>query len=233
MKTYWIVRGEAGDAGWEDGLPPSITAEMWPRSDSNGMPLVHGFTLRVPEAYRAKGKELVGFSYFHPGNSEGASNKREVRDRVQAIMKGGGLEGDEASQPFYQALVAHRDHRPERTVQRIEDILGHPHVIVWHTEEQLNGPRSEPPREELPEGLDPSTMFLEERNEEQKLTFAAEDPGDGDRHIQLGGPLHWVQGEVDGFGEIVMEIEDGVGNANYGCGNCQVDLENDLLDWAC
>ena len=67
--------------------------------------------------------------------------------------------------------------------------------------------------------------------DEVPLVFAKEAPATP--HIQLGNPLHWVQSEVDGFGECVMEIEDGVGNANYGCGNCQIDLANGLLDWAC
>ena len=109
--TQYIVRGGSGDAGWEHGLPPSLTPAAWPRHRANGLPLV----------------------------------QKPVPD-------------------------------------------------------------------------------------EEKLSYSADED---ERVIQLGQPLNWVQAEVDGFGECVMEIEDDVGRANYGTGNCQIDLENSLLDWAC
>lgn len=66
---------------------------------------------------------------------------------------------------------------------------------------------------------------------ETGLSLTDQDPGSP--VIQFGHPLHWVQSEFEGFGDIVMEIEDSVGRANYGTGNCQIDLEHSLLDWAC
>jgi hypothetical protein len=57
-------------------------------------------------------------------------------------------------------------------------------------------------------------------------------------HIQFGWPLHPVQNTEEelqerGFGPQVLEIEADVGGANYGDGNCQIDLARGLLDWAC
>ncbi len=51
--------------------------------------------------------------------------------------------------------------------------------------------------------------------------------------IQFGPPLHWIQDEAEGFGELTLQINDSVGHANYGSGNCQIDLEHTLLDWGC
>jgi hypothetical protein len=71
---------------------------------------------------------------------------------------------------------------------------------------------------------------------ERALCFQEEQP---DRvYIQLGWPLHPVQADEDqlhenGFGKMVMEIETDVGGVNYGDGNCQIDLESGLLEWAC
>jgi len=41
----------AGEAfqGWCFGLPPGITPEQWPLDPDTGYPLMHGFTLRLPE----------------------------------------------------------------------------------------------------------------------------------------------------------------------------------------
>ncbi|MBX3232762.1 MAG: hypothetical protein KIT84_43575 [Labilithrix sp.] len=231
MTTYWIVPGDAGDAGWEHGLPPSVSAAAWPRHTYNGMPLVHGFTLRLPPEYRVRGAERVGLSYFHPGDSESYSVKEPLGERVRAVLGAAPLERAENDDPFFRALAQYARHRPDN-VQWFEDILGHTHAIVWHTEAELNGPPGERPSEPLPQGLEPKTMLLDaDVPPPKKLTFAPAEPESP--HIQLGHPLHWIQAEVDGFGDIVMEMEDGVGRANYGSGNCQVDLANGLLDWAC
>lgn len=230
MKTHWIVPGD-GSAGWEHGLPPGVTAATWPRHAWNGLPLVHGFTIRVPEDFRVRGKDRVAISYFHPGESESYGPKPELRARIKAVMAGGDLEGTEGDQPFFRAL-AHHVRASSPNTQLFTDMLGHTHAIVWHTEAELAGARCERPSEPLPEGHVAKTMHLHEPVREARgLAFADTEPKGS--LIQLGGPLHWIQAEAEGFGEIVMEIEDDVGRANYGSGNCQIDLEHGLLDWAC
>jgi hypothetical protein len=230
MTTFWIVPGN-GDAGWEHGLPPSVTPAAWPRHKGNGLPLVHGFTIRVPEEYRVRGSDCAAFSYFHPGQSESYAPKPALRDRIQAVVAGGALEGPESDDPFFQALFEHVKTAQPNT-QYFTDLLSHTHAIVWHTEAELERPRCARPEQKLPAGHEPKTMHLDEPVlAERGLSRAEQEPGRP--FIQLGPPLHWVQSEVDGFGEKVLEIEDDVGRANYGGGNCQVDLANGLLDWAC
>lgn len=45
--------------GWVFGLPPGITSEQWPLDPNNGSPLMHGFTLLLPDDYRVHGSEIV------------------------------------------------------------------------------------------------------------------------------------------------------------------------------
>ena len=35
--------------GWVFGLPPGIRSEQWPLDPNTGYPMVHGFTLRLPD----------------------------------------------------------------------------------------------------------------------------------------------------------------------------------------
>lgn len=56
----------AGEAnhGWCFGLPPGIRPEQWPLDPDTGYPLMHGFTLLLPEDYRVHGPEIVALSFF-------------------------------------------------------------------------------------------------------------------------------------------------------------------------
>lgn len=239
QETVWIDRGEEGDAraaGWEFGLPPGISPAQWPRSRASGLPLVHGFTVRVPPRFRAKGEERVALSYFHPGDSESYPSDEAVVARVGAVLDGGALNEEERGQAFWEALREHAAASHPATVYH-QDILEHDHAIVWHTEEELRGARCPRPETPVPEGIDIQAMHLDEPvGEERVLRFLEGKP---ERvYIQFGWPLHPVQADEDelaenGFGAMVMEIETDVGGVNYGDGNCQIDLENGLLDWAC
>lgn len=232
--TTWIVTKETEKrAGWEYGLPPGIKPEQWPRHATSGLPLIHGFTIHVPEEFRAKGSERVGLSYFHPGDSESYPGKSE---RVSAVLDGAALEGDEKKDPFFVALAKYAAAEHPAT-DYFEDILDHTHAIVWHTEAELHGARCPRPAEKPPAGVDPKATHLDDPvSDETPLYFS--DAAPERVFIQLGAPLHPVQAsaeelEEQGFGECVLEIETDVGGANYGDGNCQIDLENGLLDWAC
>ncbi len=239
QETVWIDRGKKKDprtAGWEYGLPPGLSPAQWPRSRSSGLPLVHGFTVRVPTRFRAKGSERVALSYFHPGSSESYRSEAAQTKRVRAILKGGALKKAEQGHAFWEALREHAAAVHPATVY-YKDILKHEHAIVWHTEEELQGARCPRPETLLPEGIKPEAMHLDNPVEKEKpLCFLEKEPKRV--YIQFGWPLHPVQDDEDqlrdkGFGEMVLEIESDVGGVNYGDGNCQIDLESDLLDWAC
>jgi hypothetical protein len=50
--------------GWCFGLPPGISQQQWPLDPNSGYPLMHGFTLLLPEDYRVHGPDLVALSFF-------------------------------------------------------------------------------------------------------------------------------------------------------------------------
>jgi hypothetical protein len=50
--------------GWCFGLPPGISPKQWPLDPQTGYPLVHGFTLRLPDDYRCHGPDIAGLSFF-------------------------------------------------------------------------------------------------------------------------------------------------------------------------
>ena len=63
MKAYDIEivndAAHAGEAnhGWCFGLPPGIRPEQWPLDPDTGYPLMHGFTLLLPEDFPLKAGE--------------------------------------------------------------------------------------------------------------------------------------------------------------------------------
>ncbi|QIP06504.2 hypothetical protein [Bradyrhizobium symbiodeficiens] len=77
----------ARDQGWVYGLPPGITSAQWPLDPVTGYPLMHGFTLLLPEDYRVHGADIVALSFFATApdhNDGGAPDDPEVREAVLA-----------------------------------------------------------------------------------------------------------------------------------------------------
>lgn len=75
------------DHGWVYGLPPGITSEQWPLDPVTGYPLMHGFTLLLPEDYRVHGEGIVALSFFAtPADltDGGATDAPEIREAVMA-----------------------------------------------------------------------------------------------------------------------------------------------------
>ncbi|WP_244551393.1 hypothetical protein [Bradyrhizobium sp. Rc2d] len=78
----------ARDHGWVYGLPPGITSEEWPLDPVSGYPLMHGFTLLLPEDYRVHGEDIVAVSFFATApdhNDGGAPDDPEIREAVLAL----------------------------------------------------------------------------------------------------------------------------------------------------
>lgn len=228
--------GDHGDGeavGWEYGTPPGLSAAEWPRHEKTGMPLAHGFTVRLPAAYRdycVKGPQFVALSFFHPADTEACYGENE---RAEAVMAGAPLEDEEQSDPYFLALVAHLEAREspsaDRLIQTLTDMLGHTHALVWHTEASAAAPHCERPGEEPPDGIDPEAFV--EANEPASPLFVTT----GRCRIQFGRPLHPMQshGALNEMGLYVLELRTGAGGVNFGDGTGQIDLETGVLDWAC
>ena len=79
--------GGARAVGGVYGRPPGCASEQWPLDPVTGYPLMHGFTLLLPEDYRVHGEDIVALSFFATApdhNDGGAPDDPEVREAVMA-----------------------------------------------------------------------------------------------------------------------------------------------------
>lgn len=118
-------------------MPPAIRPEQWPLDPDTGYPLMHGFTLQLPEEYRCHGPEIVGVSFFGspPDHEEGTRNPR-----VAAALAVDAPPTEPDLLPFYEA--AQRRHT---RVHVMTDTLEAPYAVILLTAEELAGPRTTPP----------------------------------------------------------------------------------------
>lgn len=207
-------------AGWSGGIAPGIGTEHWPHGAVHDLPMVHLLTLWLPAEYRRRGDDsLVAVSLF------------QADDHV----------ADEAADPGHHV-------RHPRQVD-LEDVIGGSFAAIWLTRTEYDA-RSEPPADPgTPRGPDGLNAWDHTATAVPVwLVERVGDPGAGqvptEQHgaevqrafhgrSHLGGTALPVQALPEGLTPYYLELEDGVGGANFGGGNCQYDLENDTFDWAC
>ena len=186
----------ARDHGWVFGLPPGISSEQWPLDPVTGYPLMHGFTLLLPDDYRVHGEDIVALSFFATApdhNDGGALDDPEVREAV-------------AARPAHPRL------------SRMTDILDYEYAALLLTKAEYDGAFTTPPAPlalataERPRWLDvggasafhesapayakkllPSTPRADlAENRAIMLTPRADDPNAGkgprDTHVKSGAP---------------------------------------------
>lgn len=110
--------------GWVFGLPPGITSEQWPLDPNNGSPLMHGFTLLLPDDYRVHGPEIVALSFFGTAPDHNDGGPYEVpgaRGKVESIQG-------------------------HPRLHRMQDILGCEYALILLTPTEFDGPLCRPPR---------------------------------------------------------------------------------------
>jgi hypothetical protein len=132
----------ADNHGWVFGLPPGITSAQWPLDPISGYPLVHGFTLRLPEDYRVHGPDIVALSFFATAYDQNDGGAR-VREDLQAAVLGAPVGASESSdlKPFRDhAAMAHP------RLHRMSDILDYAYAVILLTEAEFNGPLCMPPQ---------------------------------------------------------------------------------------
>lgn len=108
MKAYEIVicqepatRNNSLHAGWCFGLPPGIKPEQWPLDPDNGYPLVHGFTILIPEDYRCRGPEIVALSFFGtPEDMDIGEGGPFIDENIRAALSVGAAEPTEPDLKF-------------------------------------------------------------------------------------------------------------------------------------
>jgi hypothetical protein len=74
--------------GWVFGLPPGITPVQWPLDPISGYPLMHGFTVKLPDDYRVHGPEIVALSFFATAADQNDGGARKREDLYAAVTDG-------------------------------------------------------------------------------------------------------------------------------------------------
>lgn len=112
MKAYDIeILREAADradprtAGWCFGLPPGIEPDQWPLDPCDGYPLMHGFTVMIPDAYRCRGPDLVAISFFGtPEDMDVGEGGLFIQDDIAGLFESDCAKPkDEDLKPFWRA----------------------------------------------------------------------------------------------------------------------------------
>ncbi|NUT35624.1 MAG: hypothetical protein HOV79_21430 [Hamadaea sp.] len=101
-------------AGWAGPDGPGIDVRSWPRSPRTGQPMLHCFTLWLPEAYRRRGDDLVAVSIFQ-WNDECYAYP-PVREPEQAV-----------AHPWLHLA---------------DDGVDHLFAMIWLTDAEFRGPRT-------------------------------------------------------------------------------------------
>ena len=150
------ARGSAQDHGWCYGLPPGLSPEQWPLSPHDGYPMQHGFTLLVPEQYRAQGPDYVALSIFADQQYDEPVEVAAVADYFASETPQ--QTSDRSLLPFW----IHRTHRHPMEF-RMKDIIDRNFAAIWLTEAEFAAPLCEPP--ELGDNLllqtNPLPLWLE------------------------------------------------------------------------
>ena len=149
MKAYDIDmlprpadRSAADNHGWCFGVPPGIPPRQWPLDPVSGHPLMHGFTLLLPEDYRVHGPDIVALSFFATAadrNDGGAETDPALAAAVLAS-------GDAPPSDPDLAAFWHfgRDAHPR--LFRMTDILGYAYAAILLTRAEFDGASCAPPR---------------------------------------------------------------------------------------
>lgn len=126
--------------GWTFGLPPGIQPDEWPLDPETGYPLMHGFTLRLPEAYRCHGPDIVAVSFFGTAGDHNDGGPASNR-RIAAALASDDPPGDAGLLPLWQAF---RHSHPR--LHRMVDILGCHYAAILLTQQEFDGPFCRPPK---------------------------------------------------------------------------------------
>lgn len=127
--------------GWVFGLPPGIKPEQWPLDPVTGYPLMHGFTLYLPEDYRVHGPDIVAFSFFATAADQGDGGANPVDETLRGVILNPAATPptDADLIPFWNAA---RTAHPR--LHRMQDILDYEYAVILLTQEEFDGAYCKP-----------------------------------------------------------------------------------------
>lgn len=125
--------------GWIFGLPPGITPEQWPIDPNTGYPLMHGFTLKLPDDYRIH-DGFVGISFFAIALEHNDGGPEYVEGLEEAILSDQSPENP-LFKEFWDSFQKGHPH-----CKYVTETLGCYYATLLLTEEEFNGDFCLPPK---------------------------------------------------------------------------------------
>lgn len=242
-------------AGWAGLHGPGISREQWPRSPATGLPMMHALTLRLPEDYRRRGPALPAIAFFAAGDAnqdppsvapvpDPDSSDPFLRDLAHHVTHPEStiltdlIDGTFSliwlsSKEFDAGPTAPppdvrrpREHPYDAELARIWVPTEAPSAAgtVWLVE------RPDPNAGRTPSEDDESPDDYRLRYDAGFEPRPWADVLSGRSH--LGGTSFHIQALPEGLTPWYLELEE-FGGLNFGTGNCQIDLESGVFDWAC
>lgn len=140
--------------GWVFGLPPGIKPEQWPLDPVSGYPLMHGFTLFLPEDYRVHRPDIVALSFFATAADQNDGGAVVREDLSAAVL---GLPAEAGSSNDLNSFREHASSAHPR-LHRMTDSLGYAFALILLTDAEFRGPLCQPPRFAPNPYLDPKAQ---------------------------------------------------------------------------
>ncbi|MBO4205556.1 hypothetical protein [Micromonospora echinofusca] len=120
-------------AGWAGPDGPGIDKRTWPRSPRTGQPMMHCFTLWLPEAYRRRGRDLVAVSVFQ------WNDDLYFQDPLPCLAAGGGPADPSGGAHPFRGQLAQSVRHPQLCLA--DDGVDNLFAMVWLTAAEFDGPR--------------------------------------------------------------------------------------------
>lgn len=241
---------DAREIGWIGTNGPAIDRALWPRGPLTGLPMLHAFTIELPEEYRRRGPDYPAIAFFQ---GEGQFAEEDEESRPDA----------ESGDPFLRQWAEAREHP---MLERREDVIDGQFAFIWLTAEEFRGGPTPPPEDVRREGehgdddegpnawdtpVEHETAWLADREDPNAGLAPNESGADGYelrfesdpfavkpwadalwKFDHLGGTAFPVQALPEGLSPYYLEFGE-FGGLNFGGGTAQLDLETDVFDWAC
>ena len=132
-------RGAVDNHGSCFGLPRGIVPVAWPLDRNTGYPLMHGFTLLLPEDHRVHGPDIVALSFFATAQNDGGTPEVPgIREALESRSPEPPADPDLL--PFWwSGRAAHP------RLSRMRDGLDCDYAAILLTREEFDGPSCPPP----------------------------------------------------------------------------------------
>ncbi len=200
--------------GFAFGAPP-ISAEQWPRSPRDGVPMAHLATLLVPKEYRVFGPENVAIALFQADDHARPHLPGHERNQEGVLLE------DEIGGTYAMVWLATETFRRGPSGAAPEGVpLSPPQFLCLRA--RIGDPNV---GKVIPDWDDDAGSYVTADSDEgQAIRLGRFSFPKSRVRAHFGGTSFAVDNFAGGLGPFYLAMEDGFGGANFGGGNAVLDL---------